>query len=419
MVHVGTELRITVRNELTTAIRVAGRHDHGVASTDTALVAPGGLREFGFRVTVPGTYFYRAVTDPAPATGSPDPDTQLVGAFIVDPSDAVRDDRVLVITRWRKFIPDPVAGSPAEPVVPSGQRVVAAVNGLSWPFTERFAATVGDTLRWRVINGDVNVVHPLHLHGFYFRVEGRGDLAQDTVYDAAQRRMAVTEPLPPWQTMALSWSPERAGNWLFHCHMVAHMSPRQRLDRILADSLAGGSSPTGAGPVHDDLVHEEHATHGGQAHEMAGLIVGITVTPRLAASATPHAAPSPDPARRKLRLFAQRRNRVFGDSDGYGFVLQEGARAPAADSIRIPGSELALTRGEPVEISVLNRTPLPISVHWHGIELESYYDGVAGWSGDTRKLAPAIATGDSFVVRFTPARAGTFIYHIHDEAAAS
>jgi len=54
-------------------------------------------------------------------------------------------------------------------------------------------------------------------------------------------------------------------------------------------------------------------------------------------------------------------------------------------------------------------------VHWHGIELESYFDGVAGWSGTTTRLAPMIAPGDSFVARFTPPRAGTFIYHTHNE----
>jgi FtsP/CotA-like multicopper oxidase with cupredoxin domain len=52
-------------------------------------------------------------------------------------------------------------------------------------------------------------------------------------------------------------------------------------------------------------------------------------------------------------------------------------------------------------------------VHWHGMELESLFDGVAGWSGTGARLAPIIAPGDSFVARMTPPRAGTFIYHTH------
>ena len=36
-----------------------------------------------------------------------------------------------------------------------------------------------------------------------------------------------------------------------------------------------------------------------------------------------------------------------------------------------------------------------------------------GFSGAAGHLAPVIAPGDSFEVRFTPPRAGTFIYHTH------
>ena len=47
------------------------------------------------------------------------------------------------------------------------------------------------------------------------------------------------------------------------------------------------------------------------------------------------------------------------------------------------------------------------------MELESYYDGIAGWSGTPGHIAPMIEPGASFVVTFTPPRAGTFIYHTH------
>jgi FtsP/CotA-like multicopper oxidase with cupredoxin domain len=81
----------------------------------------------------------------------------------------------------------------------------------------------------------------------------------------------------------------------------------------------------------------------------------------------------------------------------------------------IPGPPIVLTRGEPVRITVVNRLAEPTSIHWHGIELESWFDGVSGWSGAPGRTAPHIAAGDSFDVRFTPPRAGTFIYHSHFE----
>jgi FtsP/CotA-like multicopper oxidase with cupredoxin domain len=81
--------------------------------------------------------------------------------------------------------------------------------------------------------------------------------------------------------------------------------------------------------------------------------------------------------------------------------------------VESPGPLLLLTRGEPTSIEVINRTPEPTSVHWHGIELESYYDGVAGWSGSAQATEPAIRPGSSFDVHITPKRAGTFMYHTH------
>ena len=74
---------------------------------------------------------------------------------------------------------------------------------------------------------------------------------------------------------------------------------------------------------------------------------------------------------------------------------------------------MLLKSGDPVSITVENRLPEPTAVHWHGIELESYYDGVAGYSGEGSRLAPPIAPGCSFEARFTPPRSGTFIYHTH------
>jgi len=78
-----------------------------------------------------------------------------------------------------------------------------------------------------------------------------------------------------------------------------------------------------------------------------------------------------------------------------------------------PGPALVLERGEPVEITLVNKLGEATAIHWHGLELESYYDGVHGWSGIGTRVAPMIEPGATFVVRLTPRRAGTFIYHTH------
>lgn len=388
----GTELRVTVRNSLTAPSALRGFQDARRTAAESIVVwqlAPGATETFTFRVTAPGTYFYFA-RGSAQAPGPLVPANefgQTAAALIVDPPEGSPPDRIFVATRWRPPPPSPAREQGYE---------LNAFNGRSWPQTERLSTTVGDTVRWRVIAAN-NDGHAMHLHGFYFLVESKGTPTLDTVYTTADQRRVVSEIMAPGGTMRLLWVPERSGNWIFHCHVLRHMVAAQRLDQM----------PGAAGAVAPDVAHDAHAMH-----EMAGLVLGVTV--RAAASS---ANPAQDRPRRTLRLFANERARVFGERTGYGFVLQEGPRAPVPDSVRLPGSPLVLTRGEPVQITVKNRLSQPLSVHWHGIELESYFDGVAGWSGTADRPAPAIAPGDSFVVRLTPPRAGTFMYHVHNEAS--
>jgi FtsP/CotA-like multicopper oxidase with cupredoxin domain len=87
---------------------------------------------------------------------------------------------------------------------------------------------------------------------------------------------------------------------------------------------------------------------------------------------------------------------------------EEGSGKPS-----IPGPPLLLTRGKTTEIAVVNQMSEPTTIHWHGMELASVYDGVAGWSRTGSRIAPLIAPGASFAVRIQPPRSGTFMYHTH------
>jgi hypothetical protein len=101
---------------------------------------------------------------------------------------------------------------------------------------------------------------------------------------------------------------------------------------------------------------------------------------------------------------------VFGKDPGMAFAI---ANKGSVLRPTIPGPPLVLTQGERTAIRVVNRLPEALTVHWHGIELESYFDGVAGISGSGDRIMPPIASGKSFTVQMTPPRAGTFIYHTH------
>ena len=64
----------------------------------------------------------------------------------------------------------------------------------------------------------------MHLHGFYFSVDAVGDGQTSHRYTPEERRLAVTETVMPGHTFDLTWTPDRPGNWIFHCHILAHMS---------------------------------------------------------------------------------------------------------------------------------------------------------------------------------------------------
>jgi FtsP/CotA-like multicopper oxidase with cupredoxin domain len=140
---------------------------------------------------------------------------------------------------------------------------------------------------------------------------------------------------------------------------------------------------------------------------MAGLVLGISVRSPPGWRATENGEV------RRLRLYVQEGRPTRHAYRAMSFVLQRGPLPPAPDSTEIPGATLVLTRGQPTEVTVINRLAEGTSVHWHGLELESYSDGVAGWSGSGTHPAPVIMPGDSFVAHLTLHRAGTFIYHTH------
>jgi FtsP/CotA-like multicopper oxidase with cupredoxin domain len=150
-----------------------------------------------------------------------------------------------------------------------------------------------------------------------------------------------------------------------------------------------------------------HSHEGSMDHMMAGPVMRIAVNGRSTERVTSIGR------RRSLRLVARVDEGGTPSEPAFGYTLHEGRNNSAPAGPYLPGPTILLKRAQPVSITVDNQLPEPTSVHWHGIELESYYDGVAGFAGQGRRLAPAIGPGKTFEARFTPPRSGTFIYHTH------
>jgi FtsP/CotA-like multicopper oxidase with cupredoxin domain len=192
----------------------------------------------------------------------------------------------------------------------------------------------------------------------------------------------------------MAWLPSRPGNWIFHCHYASHLSQDAELD-------------TDKG-VLDASMLSHHMSDA--PHQMFGLVLGLTVAPRGPQAAAPANA-------RAIRLSIREKANVYGKDPGFSFVM--GGTSDDADpsAMPVPGPMLLLQRNQPVAITIVNHAQERAAVHWHGIELESYPDGVPDWSGSKGHILPSVAARDSITIRFTPPRAGTFMYHSHfDEA---
>jgi FtsP/CotA-like multicopper oxidase with cupredoxin domain len=379
-VTLGTEVQATVHNSLAKPLIVIGLGDNR-GLRDTLKVGVGETKEVRFTPKHVGTYYYAGQTLAAPFDFRYHEDSQLNGALIVDEPGATKKDRVFLISWWGVL----------DSVSPSGLgKFTMVINGLSWPHTERIDMTQGDSATWRWINL-TGIDHPMHLHGFYYRVDARGDGISDNYFPADQRRMAITEIVSAGRTMQMAWSPTRPGNWIIHCHLAGHLSSNVSLD-------------TKSGMEH----HEMERMHpSDRPHQMFGLVLGITVAP----NGTVAKAIGPE---RKIRVLMRSQPYQYGDKPGFAFVVAGSKEDRKGIKLAVPGSPLILVKDQPVAITVVNQSGIDrASIHWHGIELESYPDGVPGWSGNGKHRIPSIAPGDSLTVHFTPPRAGSFMYHSH------
>src|SRR4051794_28975537 len=176
---VGTMVRLTVRNRTDSALTLGGLRRSMRAEQDTVQLAAGAMREVSFQLDRAGNFFYWAALK---GLSNFDDrfwlDSQLNGAFVVDSAGApppTAQERVWLISEW--FYP-----------VVATQVFESALtfNGKAWPYNEQLTFAQNDSIHFRIINAAA-IEHPLHLHGFYFRVARHGGARADTVVSPSQQ----------------------------------------------------------------------------------------------------------------------------------------------------------------------------------------------------------------------------------------
>lgn len=378
-VPVGTTIEMTLHNRLAVPATVYGLHRRPGSAQDVIVIEPGRSKEIRFVAGEPGTYLYWARTPDGGRGNGRVADALLGGAFVVDPPGAAVNDRIFVFERWN---------GPTR----------TAINGKSWPYTERLNFRVGETVRWRMINAS-DLSHPMHLHGFHFTLDGEGDGESYKAYPSDAKPLVFTHSAQIGHTFDMTWTPKEPGRWLYHCHRIPHMRLPVPLDK---NDIAE------AGKHSHAHMHDMDSDYSG----MGGMIMGITVEGPSAIDTSTSWRPE-----RVLQLTVDARkqaNRTYqlslrDRSAGNTAAGQQTART----STGLAGPPIVLSQNQPAEIVVENRLNEPTTIHWHGLEMESYYDGVPGWGGRDGKKTPVVLPGQSFGARMIPHRAGTFIYHTH------
>jgi FtsP/CotA-like multicopper oxidase with cupredoxin domain len=82
------------------------------------------------------------------------------------------------------------------------------INGQAYPNAAPLEIHQGEAVRFRIVN-ESSMVHPMHLHGHFFRV---GNVIKDTAIVWADTGRAE-----------LNFVADNAGKWFFHCHNLYHM----------------------------------------------------------------------------------------------------------------------------------------------------------------------------------------------------
>ena len=374
----GTTIDIQLHNSLSVPVTLHGFHQRPGSDSDTLTVGANQTQHIRFDAGAVGIYpYYGRTPDGGSGTNGRNRvlDALLGGAFVVDPPGTdTTQDRIFVLERWKGALR-------------------TAINGKSWPFTERLDAEVDKPVHWKILNVS-DLSHPMHLHGFHFRLDAEGDGESYNILDESERQEEFTHSADVMETFEITWVPKEPGRWLYHCHRMAHMRlplPLQPGDGVVPEHVA---------------EHEHMQAYDSGYAGMGGMILGVTVTGHSEFDTVNNWQ-----AERRVKLDVTNRG---GDPSLYEIALTDlNTNATPAKSTGLTGPLLVVTQGQKTEITVANNASSATSIHWHGQEIESYYDGVPWWSGIGAKRAPLLEPGHEFMVKLIPQREGSFIYHAH------
>ena len=214
----GDRVRIYVTNKLPENTTI---HWHGllvpsgmdgVAGLSQKSIKPGETYKYEFTLRQHGTHMYHSHCDDMTQIA-----LGLMGMIVIHPrtptGPKVDRDFVLMSSEWRIDV-----GTSRPVPTEMTDFNVLTFNGRAFPGTAPLVAKYGDRVRIRFGNLSPMEHHPIHLHGYSWKI---------TEMDGSQLPESAQQPgntvlVAVGQTRAVEFIADNPGDWAMHCHMTHH-----------------------------------------------------------------------------------------------------------------------------------------------------------------------------------------------------
>jgi FtsP/CotA-like multicopper oxidase with cupredoxin domain len=184
----------------------------GVTAVTQKPIRPGETFRYEFTFTKPGTFMYHPHFDEMTQIA-----LGMTGMIVVHPRARRETRRVrdyaMMLHEWR--IP---AGADRPDPLEMIDFNVLTFNSKAFPGTAPLVAEVGDLVRIRLGNLSPMEHHPIHLHGYEFRVveTDGGPVPRSAQWPE------TTILVPTGSVRVIEFVADAPGDWPFHCHMTHH-----------------------------------------------------------------------------------------------------------------------------------------------------------------------------------------------------
>lgn len=216
----GERVRIYVTNHLSVATSI---HWHGiylpngmdgVGGLTQPYIKPGETFKYEWTLRQHGTFMYHSHHDEMTQMGM-----GMIGMFIIHPRHPAPEHRVdrdfvLMLSEWTVE-----AGTARPNTLKMNDFNVLTINGKVFPSVRPMVCKTGDKIRLRLGNLGAMDHHPIHLHGFHFRITATD--GEDIPLSAQWPETTVLVAVG--QTRTIEFIADAPGDWAMHCHMTHHV----------------------------------------------------------------------------------------------------------------------------------------------------------------------------------------------------